>query len=204
MQDEDNPWKTLSSRTVYDNPWIRVEEHEVINPSGGRNRYGKICFKNRAVGIIALDADDNVYLVGQTRYTLGRYSWELPMGGAPLDEDPLEAARRELREETGLTARDWRELMRVHTSNSVTDEAGIVYVAEGLTAGEQQLEETETEDLAVEVVPFDEAYGRVLRGDITDAISVAGILRLAAERRHAAGRSGSAAGSGGHAEPAHG
>jgi ADP-ribose pyrophosphatase len=181
MHDEDNPWKTLASRTVYDNAWIRVEEHEVINPSGGRNRYGKVCFKNRAVGIIALDANDNIYLVGQTRYTLGEYSWELPMGGAPLAEDPLAAAKRELREETGLTAGRWRELLCVHTSNSITDEAGIVYVAEQLSEGEQDLEETE--DLAVHVVPFADAYRRVLDGRITDAISVAGILRLAAERR---------------------
>lgn len=180
MDRQRNPWKTLSSRTVYDNPWIRVEEHEVINPSGGRNQYGKICFKNQAVGIIALDADDNVYLVGQTRYTLGEYSWELPMGGAPLAEDPRAAAQRELREETGLTARRWRELMRVHTSNSITDERGFVYVAEDLAEGEQELEETE--DLAVKVLPFAEAYRWTLEGRITDAISVAGILRLAAER----------------------
>ena len=180
MHIERNPWTTLSSRIVYDNPWIRVEEHEVVNPSGGRNQYGKVCFKNRAVAVIALDADGNVHLVGQHRYTLGEYSWELPMGGAPLEEDPRAAAARELREETGLTARRWRELMRLHTSNSITDEVGFVYVAEELTAGEQDLEETE--DLEVKVLPFAEAYRWALDGRITDAISVAGLLRLAAER----------------------
>jgi ADP-ribose pyrophosphatase len=200
MHREDNPWKTLSSRIVYDNPWIRVEEHDVINPSGGRNRYGKVCFKNRAVGIIALDANDNIYLVGQTRYTLGEYSWELPMGGAPLPEEPLAAAKRELREETGLTAARWRELLTVHTSNSITDEAGVVYVAEQLAQGEQELEETE--DLVVDVVPFEEAYRRVLDGRITDAITVAGILRLAAERHERS--AGRAPEGGGPAGVAHG
>jgi ADP-ribose pyrophosphatase len=170
----------LSSRVVYDNPWIRVEEHEVINPSGGRNQYGKVCFKNRAVAIAALDAKDNIYLVGQHRYTLSEYSWELPMGGASPEEGPRAAAERELREETGLAAARWRELMIVHTSNSVTDESGIVYVAEDLIAGEQAPEDTE--DLTVKALPFQEAYLWALDGRITDAISLAAIFRLAAER----------------------
>jgi len=180
MDDRTNPWTTLSSRTVYENAWIRVEEHEVVNPSGGQNIYGKVCFKNRAVGIIALDAHDNVYLVGQHRYPLDHYSWELPMGGAALEEDPLGAAARELKEETGLRARRWRELMTLHTSNSITDEIGYVFVAEELTLGEQSLEETEA--LEVKVLPFAEACRWALDGRITDAISVAGLLKLAAER----------------------
>ena len=180
------PWHTLSSATVYDNPWIRVEEHRVRNPSGGENLYGKVCFKNHAVAILALSADDDLYLVGQHRYTLDEYSWELPMGGAPLNEPVLKAAQRELKEETGLTAARWEELMRLHTSNSITDELGIVYVARELTEGLPEF--GETEDLTIETVPFTEALERVLRGKITDAVSVASILRLWAERERFLGR----------------
>jgi ADP-ribose pyrophosphatase len=174
------PWKRLTSHTVFENPWIRVEQHRVINPSGGEGEYGKVCFKNIAIAVLALDQDDGLYLVGQYRYTLDQYSWELPMGGAPFDEEPLAAAQRELSEETGLTARCWRELMRVHTSNSITDELGIVYVAEGLTPGPQAPEPTE--ELAVRVLPFAEAVAWVTDGRITDAMSAAAILRLALDR----------------------
>ncbi|HEY8521459.1 MAG TPA: NUDIX hydrolase [Gammaproteobacteria bacterium] len=179
-----NPWKTLSLRTVYDNPWIRVEEHQVVNPAGGLGQYGKVCFKNRAVAVAALDADSNIVLVGQHRYTLDEFSWELPMGGAPLREDPQAAAERELREETGLTARRWRLLMKLHTSNSITDEVGYAYLAEDLEHGERALEDTES-DLRMRILPFAEAVQWVLDGRITDAISVATILRLAVERRGA-------------------
>lgn len=169
-------WKKLSSRLIWENDWMGVYEDDVINPGGGRNRYGHVHFKNRAVAIVPLDEEGNTWLVGQDRYTLGQWSWELPMGGAPLDEDPLDAAKRELREETGLTAGKWSELMRLHTSNSITDEAAVVFVARDLTAGEPEFEETE--DLEIRQLPLAEAIAMARRGEITDAISVAALLQL--------------------------
>lgn len=162
---------------VWENDWMGVYEDDVINPGGGRNLYGHVHFKNRAVAIVPLDDEHNTWLVGQQRYTLGAWSWELPMGGAPLDEDPLAAAKRELREETGLTATDWSELMRLHTSNSITDEVGVVFVARKLTQGATAFEETE--DLEIRKLPLTEAIAMARRGEITDAISVAALLRLA-------------------------
>ena len=171
-----NPWKPQSTRVVYDNPWLSLHEDEVINPGGGISHYGKVHFKNLAIGIIPLDDDNNTWLVGQYRYVPDCYSWEIPMGGGPLGIDPLASAKRELREETGLQAGDWQELMRLHTSNSVTDERGLVYIARDLTQGETCFEETE--ELLIEKLPVEEAIERVLNGEITDAVSVAGLLKL--------------------------
>jgi ADP-ribose pyrophosphatase len=132
------------------------------------------------VAILPLDEDDNTWLVGQDRYTLGAFTWELPMGGAPLAESPLAAAKRELREETGLSARKWTEIMRLHTSNSITDEVGIVFVAEQLTEGESQLDETE--NIELRKLKLTEALELVDRGEITDAISVAALLAVSRQR----------------------
>ncbi len=171
----ENPWTTLSSRLVYENPWIIVEEDQVLNPSGGAGIYGKVLFKNKAIGIIPLDGDLNTWIIGQYRYTLKEYSWEIPMGGGPSSLSPLEGAKRELKEETGFTAQKWREILKIHTSNSVTDEVGHVYIAEDLTRGETSFDETE--DLAVKKIPFRELVNMVMEGKITDAISIAGILK---------------------------
>lgn len=169
-------WKRLSSRSVYENDWMQVLEDEVTNPGGGKNLYGHVHFKNIAVAIVALDDAHNTWLVGQSRYTLDEFSWELPMGGAPLDEPPLMAAKRELAEETGIRAAHWSEIMRLHPSNSITDELGLVYVATNLSFGETCFEETE--DLQVRKLPLDDAVAMALDGTITDAISVGALLRV--------------------------
>ena len=171
-----NPWQPQSSKKVFENPWLSLHEDKVINPGGGLSHYGKISFKNLAIGIIPLDENNNTWLVGQYRYVPDCYSWEIPMAGGPLDTNPLQSAKRELKEETGLIASDWQELMKLHTSNSVTDERGIVYVARNLIEGETEFEESE--DLLIQKLPLQEAVQRVLDGEITDAISVAGLLKL--------------------------
>jgi len=180
MPEVKNPWKTLNVTERYDNPWIHVDEHDVINPSGNPGIYGKVHFKNLACGIIPLDHDNTTWLVGQYRYTLDRYSWEIPMGGVPVEAGPLAGARRELKEETGLTAERWRVILNVHLSNSITDEAGVVYVAEGLTHGEPEFDDTE--QIEIRKLPFDDVVQMVCSGEITDALSVAGILKLAIMR----------------------
>ncbi len=174
-------WRKLSSKTVYENDWMQVREDHVINPGGGENFYGHVHFKNIAVAIVALDDANNTWLVGQERYTLDEYSWELPMGGAPLDEPPLKAAKRELAEETGIRAANWTELMRLHPSNSITDELGVAYVATDLSFGETKFEETE--DLEIRKLPLEEAVNMVLGGQITDAISAAALLHVSAVKK---------------------
>ena len=173
-----NPWTTLSGEVKYDNPWITVTEYQVINPSGGQGIYGKVHFKNKAIGIIAIDKDLNTWLVGQYRYTLNAWHWEIPEGGGPLTDDPLTSAQRELREETGLIAGSWKEIINLHTSNSVTDEEGHVFLAEDLREGTSALEETEA-DLKVWKLPLKDALQMVLDGKITDSISIMGILKVA-------------------------
>lgn len=173
---EENPWTIISEKQVYDNQWIGLTEYQVINPSGNPGIYGKVRFKNTAIGVLPLDDEMNTYLVGQYRFPLGQYSWELPEGGGPLGTDPLDSAKRELLEETGLRAANWTELQRMHLSNSVSDELCIIYLACGLQQFEAEPEDTE--QLVIKKLPFDEAYRMVADGSITDAITVAAVLRL--------------------------
>lgn len=173
----ENNWETLSDNLVYENPWLKLHHRDVINPAGKEGIYGVVSFKNKAIGIVPLDHDNNVYLVGQFRYTLNEYSWEIPEGGGPLHEDPLDAAKRELKEETGLIADKWTKLARIHTSNSATDEEGFLYIAEQLS--QFDMEPEETEELMVKKMPLVEAVGLVMRSEITDSLTVAGILMAA-------------------------
>lgn len=177
MTDESvNPWKVNGVRQVYDNKWINVTEYDVINPSGGKGIYGKVHFKNIAIGVLALDDENNTYLVGQYRFPLDKYSWEMPEGGGPENGDNLEAAKRELLEETGLVATNWREILRIHLSNSVTDELSVIYLATGLSQETACPEETEL--LVVEKLSFDEVFKMVMDGTITDAMTAAAVMKL--------------------------
>lgn len=169
-----NPWKTLTNQEVYSNPWISISHREVINPGGGQGIYGVVSFKNLAIGVVPVDGEGNTYLVGQYRYTLNQYSWEIPEGGGPRGEEPLNTAQRELLEETGLKARHWELLCPIHTSNSVTDEAGFIFLATGLEQGESEPEETE--DLQIRKLPLREAIEMVVNGEISDSLSIAGLL----------------------------
>ncbi len=169
-------WTVLDQREVYANPWITVTEHRVLNPAGGPGIYGVVHFRNLAIGIIPVEDNGDVWLVGQHRFPLDAYSWEIPEGGAPLAEDPLVGARRELKEETGIEALTWREITRVHLSNSVSDEAGIIYLATDLQHGTAAPEETEA--LNLRRLPAAEAYRMATRGELTDSMTVAGLYRL--------------------------
>lgn len=178
---KDSAWRQVTSKKVYDNPWIQVRHDEVQRPNGSEGIYGVIHFKNHAVGIIPIDEEGNTYLVKQSRYVLGETSWEIPEGGAPLGESPLDAGKRELEEETGLKAKAWRKLLGLHLSNSVSDEEGSIFIATDLYEGKQALEETE--DIELKKMPIDQAIQWVLDGKITDALSVAGFLKIALERK---------------------
>lgn len=169
-------WKKLDSRIIFDNDWMTVLEDRVVSPTGSRHDYGHIHFKNKAVAVVPLDGRGNTWLVGQDRYTLGEYSWEVPMGGSHPGESPEVTALRELREETGLICNRLTPLLRVHTSNSITDEEGFVFVAEELDEGDVDFDEMEVLD--IRKLPLTEAVDMVKSGQITDAISVAALLRL--------------------------
>lgn len=179
MKRDKPSWVTKKKDTVYENPWIKVSHHEVVTPGNTNGVYGVVQFKNRAVGVIPIDDKGNTWLVGQSRYPLDHFSWEIPEGGVPLDEEPICGAKRELAEEVGLSAQHWELIQTLHLSNSVTDEVAYIFVAKGLTMGLQNLDETE--DIQVMKLPLADAIIMAKNGEITDAISVAGLLRVALE-----------------------
>lgn len=171
-----NTWETLSSELIYESAWIALNKHQTINPAGNPAVYSVVNFKNLAIGILPLSEDGYTWLVGQWRYPLNAYSWEIPEGGGPLGELPIETAKRELKEETGIVAQQFQEIMQLHLSNSATDEHAYIFLATDLTFEEAEPEETE--DLQIKKIHIDDAYQMVLDGKITDAISVAAIFKV--------------------------
>lgn len=176
MEQESNPWKTISEEVRYENDWIRVEHHEVLKPSGQPGIYGKVHFKNTAIAVLPIDQEGNTYLVGQYRYTIQDYSWELPEGGC-LHELPLEAAKRELVEETGLIAEKWTFLGEHYLSNSVTDEKSVMFLAQDLHVSQANPEDTEV--LKIKKIPIQAAIQMALHGEIKDVLSVTTLLTYA-------------------------
>lgn len=176
MNPELNPWKIVAENKVYDNPWIQLTEFDVINPGGGKGIYGKVHFKNTAIGIVVLDEELNTWLVGQFRFTVDQYSWEIPEGGGLIGDDPLEGAKRELLEETGLVAENWKQLLKMHLSNSVSDELAIIYLATQLT--QKTADPEETEQLQIQKIPFQQVYEMVEDGRITDSMTVAAVYKI--------------------------
>ncbi|HEY8572512.1 NUDIX hydrolase [Phenylobacterium sp.] len=177
MKPHGEPWRSKSERVVYENPWIRVSEHEAVAPTGQPAQYGVVSFKNLAMAILALHDDGMVVLVGQNRFALRNYSWEIPEGGGALDVEPLESAKRELVEETGLEAADWRHVLTAQLSNSVTDERAYGFIALGLSHAPGGDHRDDTEDLAMVRVPFREALDAALAGHLQDVLTVAMLLR---------------------------
>ena len=171
-----NPWKTLTSQTVYDSPWVGLTKHDVLNPSGNPGTYSVIHFKNLAIGILPLDENYNTWIVGQYRYPINQYSWEIPEGGGKLEVKPIESAKRELLEETGISASQWIKIQEMYLSNSASDEYCILYVAKTLSFGKSAPEENE--QLVVKKIPFEELYKMVQSGLVKDAMTVAAVLKV--------------------------
>ena len=176
MNKHKNPWQTLSKETKYENPWIKVVENKVINPKGGDGIYGVVHFKNIAVAIVPIDEEGNTYLIGQYRYTLDSFEWEIPMGGGKKENDTLASAKRELLEETGIVAKSWQNILETQVSNSVSDEVSITYLALDLSY-EQAMPE-ETEELYIKKLPIQEAIKMAIQGEIRDVISIASLLKV--------------------------
>ncbi|MEL6569404.1 MAG: NUDIX hydrolase [Pseudomonadota bacterium] len=179
--EQNGPWRIRSCEVRYDNPWVTLEHNDVVHPDGSDGIYGVVRFKNVAVGVLPIFEDGTVPLVGQHRFPLGRFSWELPEGGGPLDVPPLEAAKRELIEETGFKADNWAPLIDFDVSNSVTDEVAACFLAWGLTPGPAAPEPSEV--LSHRRVTFSDLVSGCLNGDITDGLTMVMALTTAEKAR---------------------
>ena len=177
MDEFSNPWKTLETKEVYDNPWINITESKVINVSGNPGIYGVVHFKNLAIGIVPLDKDGNTWIVGQYRYPLNEYSWEIPEGGGEIGIDPLVSAQRELSEETGIVAKKWTKIQEFNTSNSCTDEHSILYLAQDLTFNQAHPDEDEL--LAIQKINICDLYQKIINSEIKDSLTVVAIYKVA-------------------------
>lgn len=171
-----NPWKTISISQIYANPWFSVREDRVTASDGSDDIYHVVVAARIAIGVVPLWEDGFVTLVGQYRYPIQAYSWEIPEGGGAIDIPPLESAKRELREETGLLAGTWEQLGQIHTSNCFLDEVCHLFLATDLLQG--AADPSPEEVLKVQRIPFDQAIAMAIDGRITDAISIAGICHL--------------------------
>lgn len=172
---QENPWKINSTKHIYDNPWMSLVEHQVTNPKGNPGIYSVVHFKNLAICVLPLDEDYNTWLVGQYRFPVNEYSWEIPEGGGPVDADPLDSAKRELMEECGIEAKSWIKIAECHLSNSGTDEKAIIYVAKHLSFYKSSPEETEV--LHVKKIPFAKLLSMVRNNEIMDAPTIIATLK---------------------------
>lgn len=170
------PWTMIKEEVRYNSPWIEVSQHEVIDPGGSSGIYGVVHFRNIAIGVIPMDEAGNTWIVGQYRYPVQAYSWEIVEGGGSRDIDPIISARRELREEAGIEASQWDEILRMDLSNSASDERAIIYLARGLSF--VPAEPDHNEELELKKLPFEDLYAMVLRGDLVDSLTVAAVLKL--------------------------
>jgi len=174
-EEDGNPWSVTATSTPFKNDWLHIDKNDVIRPDGAAGEYTVVRLRRLAVGVLPIEPDGSVHLVGQWRFPLARYSWEIPEGGGEPGEEPLACAKRELEEETGLRAVNWAPILEMDLSNSVTDEAGIVFLATGLQAGPKQPEATEV--LRHRRAPFSDVLARIIDGRIRDSLTVAALLR---------------------------
>lgn len=182
-----DPFRVLDRTALYDSPWVRLREDRFEHRRGKLGRYAVCGFQRTGCGVLALDEQDRVVLVGQWRYPLELYSWEIPEGGGEASESPLAAIQRELREEAGLTASVWEPLAFFHNSNSSTDEEAYLFLARGLQDAPGGSAAELDEELLLHREPFDQCVARVLSGELSDALTVVAILALQARRSGAPG-----------------